>query len=74
MNSQQYHQLLRFTINSILQGHSALYVESDGPQPDVYFNLPSAQTSGTMTQRISADKQSAREFLSNHGITEPSIF
>ena len=74
MTNQAFHQLLRDTTAAIHNGDSFLRVETGHPQPDIYFNLPSPQTAGTVVQRAAYAVQAAKKFLSNHGITEPSIF
>ena len=77
MNNQEYHQLLRDTTAAIHNEESVLYVGPNHPkqpQPDIYFNLPSPQKTGTTIQRASYALQAAKNFLRNHGITEPTIF
>ena len=74
MTNQEYHQILRDTTAAIHAEESTLIVETGQPQPDLYFNLPSPQKTGTTIQRASYALQAAKNFLRNHGITEPTIF
>ena len=68
MNNREYSKLLRNTIAAIHNGESALIVDTGKAQPDVYFNLPTFQATGTTVQRASYALQAAKDFLANHGI------
>jgi len=74
MNNQEYHQMLRDTTAAIHEGQHELRVPNEIGGVDIYFDLPSPQSSGTSVQRASYALQSAKNFLRNHGITEPTIF
>lgn len=74
MTHSEYTTILKDCIAAIYRGDSILTVPSAGPQPDFYFNVPSPQTSGTLTQQASYARQAAEKMLANHGIVEPSIF
>ena len=74
MNNTEYRLMLEQATAAIFKGDAFLKVDTGNRQPDFYFNIPEPQTSGTATQQISYAKQAAKNFLSNHGINEPSIF
>jgi len=74
MNNTEYRQMLDRATSAIFKGESFIQVDTGKRQPDFYFNIPEPQTSGTATQQISYAKQAAKNFLANHGITEPTIF
>ena len=74
MNNLEYQRLVELAASAIFNGESLLKVETDNKQPDFYFNLPEPQTSGTATQQIAYAFYTAKKFLSNHGINQPSIF
>lgn len=74
MTYLQYIGIRSLAIASINAGQSFLQVDTGEPQPDIYFNLPSPQTSGTQSQRMAYAKQAATKFLKAHGINEPSFF
>jgi len=74
MNNQEYHRLLDLATKAIYSAEPLLKVDTGKRQQDFYFNLPEPQRSGTATQQISYAKQAAKNFLANHGITEPTIF
>lgn len=74
MTNQEFHQMLRNTTAAIHASQSELRVPNEIGGFNIYFDLPSPQQSGTTTQRAAYALQAARIFLSNHGITEPSIF
>lgn len=74
MTYLQYISLRSHTVSCIINGDSFLRVDRGNPQPDIYFSVPSPQTTGTTTQRFAYAKQAATKFLANHGITEPSFF
>ncbi len=74
MTYTQYISLRSYTAACINDNQSYLKVETGNPQPDIYFGLPSPQTTGTYYQRNAYAKQAATKFLANHGITQPSFF
>ena len=74
MNNQEFHQMLRDTTAAIHANEFELRVPNEIGGDNIYFSLPTPQQSGTVTQRAAYAVQAARIFLSNHGITEPSIF
>ncbi len=74
MTQSQYFGLRSYAVACINNGDKILKVNTGHPQPDIYFGLPSPQTSGTYYQRMAYAKKAATDFLANHGIHQPSIF
>jgi hypothetical protein len=72
MNSNQYNAMLARAQMAIMRGDSELRIKNVHGTEDVYFSLPTAQTSGTASQRHINATQLAHSFLKSHGITQDS--
>lgn len=66
-----YQQLLNLTLFAIERGEAYLRIDRGNPQPDIYMDLPSPQTSGTTYQNLAYNMQAARAFLASHGHSNP---
>ena len=72
MNSNQYNAMLAKAQMAIMRGESELRIKNVHGTEDIFFSLPTVQTSGTASQQHIDATQLAHSFLRSHGIIQDS--